>query len=302
MDVQSKPLYRSRLSDYTSQALSVMMGHGVSRARRGRRGARAAGMRVRRNLVRWALLASLLLLAMVGTGRAMALDSGLDLVTGNDFAPFTGETLPQGGMLTEVVQAAFKAVGLSYEVRFMPWKRGYDGVVAGKYLGSFPYVRTPEREPEVLYSDPLMEVRQLVYLSARTPMEFRGPQDFKGRSVCAPVGYALPVELTAMVANGDLTRESPADLPACVRMVATDRVDAFIIDEFTGQAAVAYVVAERDIRVAEQPYARVGQHLILSRANPEAEAVMAAFNSGLKKLKESGAFDEIVRRHLSHAR
>lgn len=269
-------------------------------------------MRARGNVVgrirgRWtrtkrAVLAALMLAAAAGPARAALLDSGLDLVTGNDFAPFTGETLPQGGMLTEVVLGAFKAVGLSYEIRFMPWKRGYDGVVAGKYLGSFPYVRTPERESEVLYSDPLMEVRQLVYLSARTPMEFHTPQDFKGRSVCAPVGYALPTELTAMVANGDLVRESPADLPACVRMVATDRVDAFIIDEFTGQAAVANVVAERDIRVSDQPYARVGQHLVLSRANPEAPAVMAAFNSGLKKLKESGAFDEIVKRHLGHSR
>ncbi len=266
------------------------------------RGNLVGRIRGQRTRVKRAVLAALMLVAAAGPVRAALLDSGLDLVTGNDFAPFTGETLPQGGMLTEVVLGAFKAVGLSYEVRFMPWKRGYDGVVAGKYLGSFPYVRTPERESEVLYSDPLMEVRQLVYLSARTPMEFHTPRDFKGRSVCAPVGYALPTELTAMIATGDLVRESPADLPACVRMVATDRVDAFIIDEFTGQAAVANVVAERDIRVSDQPYARVGQHLVLSRANPEAPAVMAAFNSGLKKLKESGAFDEIVKRHLGHTR
>lgn len=248
------------------------------------------------------LLAALMLAAAAGPGRAALIDTGLDLVTGNDYAPFTGETLPGGGMLTELVLGAFRVVGLGYEVRFMPWKRGYDGVVGGKYLGGFPYVRTPEREAEVLFSDPLIEVRQLVYLSTRTPMDFRSPQDFKGRSVCAPVGYALPAELAALVARGELTRESPADLPACVRMVAADRVDAFVIDEFTGQAAVASLVAGRDIRIAERPYARVGQHLILSRANPDAAAVLAAFNSGLKKLKESGAFDEIVRRHLRHGR
>ncbi|WP_448207637.1 substrate-binding periplasmic protein [Azospirillum sp. sgz302134] len=250
-------------------------------------------------IVRRAILAVMVLLATAGNGRAAALDSTLDLVTGNDFAPFTGEELPQGGMLTEVVQQAFKAVGLSYDVRFMPWKRGYDGVVTGKYLGSFPYVRSPEREGEVLYSDPLMEVRQFVYLSTRSPMEFRRPEDFKGRSICAPVGYALPPELTALFATGELIRESPADLPACVRMVASGRADAFIIDEFTGQAAVSRTMADKDIRISAQPYARAGQHLIVSRGNPEAPAVLAAFNSGLKKIKDSGAFDAIVRRHLA---
>jgi ABC-type amino acid transport/signal transduction systems, periplasmic component/domain len=251
--------------------------------------------------VRRTLLAMLVLMATAGIGRAHAFDSSLDLVTGNDFAPFTGENLPQGGLLTEVVQRAFKAVGLSYEVRFMPWKRGYDGVVAGKFLGTFPYVRTPEREAEVLYSDPMLEVRQIVYLYERSPMEFRSPQDFKGRSVCAPVGYALPMELTALVATGELTRESPADLPACVRMVASGRVDAFIIDEFTGQAAVAKAAVQNDIRAAVQPYARVGQHLVVSRTNPEAAAVLAAFNTGLKKLKDSGTLQAIVTRHLSAA-
>lgn len=247
------------------------------------------------------LLAMLVLVATAGPGRALPLDSTLDLVTGNDFAPFTGETLPQGGLLTEVVQRAFKAVGLSYEVRFMPWKRGYDGVVAGKFLATFPYVRTPEREAEVLYSDPMLEVRQLVYLHEQSPMQFRSPEDFKGRSICAPAGYALPAELTALAAAGELTRESPADLPACVRMAASGRVDAFIIDEFTGQAAVTRAAAENDIRVAEQPYARVGQHLVVSRTNPEAPAVLAAFNTGLKKLKDSGTLDAIVKRHLSAA-
>ncbi|OPH11761.1 amino acid ABC transporter substrate-binding protein, partial [Azospirillum brasilense] len=74
------------------------------------------------------LLAMLLLLAVFGPVRAAPLDSALDLVTGNDFAPFTGEDLSEGGLLTDIVRRAFDEVGLRYGVRFMPWRRGYDGV------------------------------------------------------------------------------------------------------------------------------------------------------------------------------
>ncbi|AWJ84652.1 amino acid ABC transporter substrate-binding protein [Azospirillum sp. TSH58] len=257
------------------------------------------------------LLAMLLLLAALGPVRAATPDSApiasaplgsaLHLVTGNDFAPFTGEDLPEGGLLTEIVRRAFDEVGLRYGVRFMPWRRGYDGVLAGKFLGTFPYVRTPDREMEMLFSDPLLEVRQLVYLSAHSGMVFRKPEDFRGRTVCAPVGYALPPELAALAAAGALTRESPADLPACVRMAASGRVDAFVIDEFTGRSAVAKAMMGDEIRVAPLPYARAGQHLILSRSLPEAAAILAAFNAGLRKLKDGGAFEEILRRHLSAA-
>lgn len=253
----------------------------------------------RRTLLALAVLSAT---ATVDAARATVIESTLDLVTGNDFAPFTGEDLPQGGMLTELVLRSFKAMGLNYDVRFVPWKRGYDGVVTGKFLGSFPYVRTPEREQDVLFSDPLLEVRQLVYLSTQSSMEFQSPDDFKARAVCAPVGYALPPELHAMVQGGELTRESPADLTACVRMVASGRVDAFVIDEYTGQAAVDRAGAANEIRVAVHPFARVAQHLIVAKSNPEAAAVLAAFNTGLKKLKDGGAFDEIVKRHTPPTR
>lgn len=254
-----------------------------------------AADRLRRWIARLALV--LCLGAAAVPGRAA--DSPLDLVTGNDFAPFSGEDLPQGGLMTELVLSAFRTVGLGYEVRFVPWKRGYDGVLAGRFLATFPYVRTPEREREALFSDPVLEVRQLVYLSTHTRMAFAGPEDFKGRTVCAPIGYALPPELAEMVERRDLTRESPADLVACARMVATGRADVFVIDEYTGRAAVQRAGVADGIRIAERPYALAPQHLIVSRGNPEAGAVLAAFNAGLKKLKESGAFAEIVARHTA---
>lgn len=44
-----------------------------------------------------------------------------------------------------------------------------------------------------------------------------------------------------------------------------------------------------------------GQHLILSRSLAEAAAILVAFNAGLKTLKDGGAIEEILRRHLSAA-
>ncbi|PWC85760.1 amino acid ABC transporter substrate-binding protein [Azospirillum sp. TSH100] len=252
-----------------------------------------------------------------GLAPAPAPYTGLDLVTGSDYAPYTGDDLPAGGLVTELVRRAFAVGGRRYDVRFMPWKRGYDGVVAGRFLATFPYIRTPEREREVLFSDPVLEVRQLVYLSNGSGMDFHGRkggldtdrdgaaergdsdplEDFRGRTVCQPVGHALPVELEAMVAQGRLTRQTPSDLGACVRMVATGRADALVTDEFSGAAAIAKSGLADDIRVSERPFAMVTLHLVVGRATPGAEATVAAFNDGLRSLKRQGVYSQLLISH-----
>ena len=236
--------------------------------------------------------------------------TGLDLVTGNDYAPYTGEDLPGGGLVTELVRQAFAVGGRRYDVRFMPWKRGYDGVVLGRFLATFPYVRTPEREREVLFSDPVIEVRQFVYLSKRSTMEFHdggaggkpggdsgGVTDFRGRTVCQPAGYALPAELEELVQLGRLNRHTPSDLGACMRMVATGRADALVIDEYSAAAAIARAGLAEEIRVSERPFAVVTLHLVVGRATPGAEAMVAAFNDGLKTLKQQGVYLRLLAAH-----
>ncbi|WP_247893878.1 substrate-binding periplasmic protein [Azospirillum endophyticum] len=229
--------------------------------------------------------------------------TGLDLVTGSDYAPYTGEDLPGGGLVTDLVRRAFAVSGRRYDLRFMPWKRGYDGVVAGRFLATFPYVRTPEREREVLFSDPVIEVRQFVYLSNRSAMGFHGRddtgglEDFHGRTICQPVGYALPSELQTLVEQRLLTRQTPPDLGACVRMVATGRADVLVIDEYSGAAAVAGSGMAGDIRVSEKPFAAVTLHLVVGRAVPGAEATVATFNDGLKALKQQGIYRELLAGH-----
>ncbi|UKJ72097.1 transporter substrate-binding domain-containing protein [Azospirillum brasilense] len=243
----------------------------------------------------------LLLLAAIGPVRAAPLDSALDLVTGNDFAPFTGEDLPEGGLLTDIVRRAFDEVGLRYGVRFMPWRRGYDGVLAGKFLGTFPYVRTPDREMEMLFSDPLLEVQQLVYLSApaawssgRRRISGDGRSALRSAMPCRRNWRSWPRRARSRGRARRICR------PACGWSPRAGWTPSSSTSS-QGRSAVAKAMAGDEIRVAPLPYARAGQHLFLSRSLPEAAAILAAFNAGLKKLKDGGAFEEMLRRHLSAA-
>ncbi len=62
------------------------------------------------------------------------------LVTGDDYRPFTDQALPQGGMITEIVDHVFQKMGYQAEIEFHSWSRGYTLSEEGAFLGTFPYV------------------------------------------------------------------------------------------------------------------------------------------------------------------
>ena len=49
-----------------------------------------------------------------------------------DWAPHYGSALPEQGLTTAIVKAAFKAGGHSSKVEFIPWERALAEVEAGK--------------------------------------------------------------------------------------------------------------------------------------------------------------------------
>ena len=73
----------------------------------------------------------------------------LAIATGNDYAPFTDEELPEGGLATEVVVEAFAAVDHEVDIDFRPWARGYHDTGQGVFAGTFPYVHSDERAEEM---------------------------------------------------------------------------------------------------------------------------------------------------------
>ena len=104
------------------------------------------------------LLLSLLLACTLGVQAGE-----LRLVTGDDYAPFTDRKLPGGGLLTQVVMAALAEQQQTATLDWRPWMRGFKMAQAAEYDGTFPYIRTPEREADFLYSEPLYRVQQHIF-------------------------------------------------------------------------------------------------------------------------------------------
>lgn len=242
-----------------------------------------------------ALLSGLFLLSSVS-----AAAEPLRLVSGPDYVPYADPQLPSGGLTTALVLAALAAEDIPAEApQFEPWKRGYQDVLAGQFDATFPYLRSPQREADMLYSDPIYDILSVALFRAGSGHDYAGPASLKGLSLCLPIGYGAAPPIAALIAAGAVHVEQPTTPDLCLMELAEGRVDVFIsAADLIEQRVVALFGASSPFARARMSVDRQSLHLIAPRTNPDAADLIRRFNAGLAALHKSGRYDEIVRQQL----
>lgn len=232
------------------------------------------------------------------TGPALARDS-VRLVTGNDYKPFTDESLPEGGFMTAVVTAALDRASIRHEVVFQPWKRGYAQTASAEFDATFPYFHTEERAAEMLYSDPIYTAASKAFY-LKDKQEISAPDDLKGLTMCSPVGYAVPPMMLKMLEAGSIEKNQPKDMQTCFRLLSAARVDFAVTNIIQGWDLVDKLDALPRDKVAVSPYDVVVNdlHFIVSRSLPDAQGLVDAFNEGLGAIRADGTFAAIEQRYM----
>lgn len=229
----------------------------------------------------------------------LAMSEDLRLVTGDDYAPFTGSALPAGGLLTQVVHAALEQGGVDSTLEWQPWNRGYLKTLRGEYDATFPYVRTPEREQDYLYSAPLLVLEYHFFSRADDPIEQATVQTMQGRRVCIPLGWQPPPIIQALLDQNVLIRHSPVGLKECARLVMIGRDDFFVVDRRLGETALQLLAdSPRQVSRSHSMISSSSLHLIVPRNNSRATTIIDVFNEGLASLRLSGGYQQVLEGYM----
>lgn len=245
------------------------------------------------DLTRWALLISLSLLGCTALS-----EETLKLVTGEQYAPFTGSELQDGGVLTALVTQAFARNSIATEVAFRPWTRGYEDSLKLEYAAAFPYIATPEREADFLFSDPLYLLKLRFYVKPDSPYKEGSSGELANAVFCLPAGYEFAG--WASDRRDELTFVRPRSIAQCYQMMARGRVDVLI----SNPANVAYLTSRPGsearqwaMRELPHPLADMTLHLIVPAHHPEALKLLDDFNTGLQQLHASGESARLLADH-----
>lgn len=232
-------------------------------------------------------------------------------VTGNGYAPFADETLPGGGMMTQLTEmAVFRAdPSIPYTLTFInDWQAHIDALLpSGAYDLSFPWIRPDCEAPETLspgdqvrcsdfvFSGPFYEIVDGFFalrdsgLAAATKYA-----EYEGKRICRPEGYTTGVLDAVGLTSATVTLTRPTEATDCFKALAAGEVDLVSIDAEVGDAALAQLGMSASVEQNPQLLTLLSLHVIAHKSNQRAVNMVGQLDAGLIEMYQSGEWYEIV--------
>jgi len=219
-------------------------------------------------------------------------------VASGSFPPFTSESMPNGGLTTEIVDLAISSMGHELSVSYLPWRRGHIQTLSGEFFGTYPYSKNDERLKVWYFSKALYELEEVFFSQKSNPIDYSSTSDLQGKSVCKPVGYNL-FGLKGLLEKGVISIEQPSNLKACFSMLSLGRVDLVMTNPKTAWDMIkALNLDSGDFRQLSQPFEKNTHHFIVPKTNAKGEAFIKQFDDALLRLKQNGTIQKILKKHL----
>lgn len=239
----------------------------------------------------------------------------IEVVTGTDYPPFADQEWENGGMLTEIVDAALGAADGSpdYSIDWInDWASHIDPLLERhKYAMGFPWFKPNCEDPQTLgdedrkrcsfhFSEPLFDMLIVLFKRSDDTRSLSDDQDLHGMRLCRPDGY-FTFDLTdrGLIPGDTIELERPQTVGECFNKLVDGEIDFVALNEFTGQSAIKDLGYGDLVTASEQLSDTIGLRLIIHKDHPNAETLLEQFNGGLRALRDSGRYDEIVGRHLA---
>ena len=221
---------------------------------------------------------------------------------GHAWGPYLGKHLPNYGLAAEIVTAAFTRVGYKVTIEFMPWSRVMDEAGSGELDGSIATWYTPERAKSLYFSDSYIDNKLVFVKRSNDPFEFQSPEQIQ--QFIANKGYRLGIfddfaygkEFDQVKPLFSVeTREYCSQL---FRDVANKNLDLVLVDHWVADTELADKkhIAEHLTQVAGTLASRP-LHVTIPKSSKNGQALIDAFNTGLKRLKQDGTYQQLLEQH-----
>lgn len=218
-------------------------------------------------------------------------------ITNGEWQPFLSEHAPHYGFASHIVTEAFALLGVEVEYGFFPWKRSMELAKKGRWDGTAVWSETEERKEDFYYTDAVAHQRLYLFHLRNFPFDWNTLEDLRGTKIGGTVEYSYGEEFDAAEKAGVIFIDRASKDEQGLRKLLKGRIEVF-----AGEIMVTYEQA-RDVFSEEEaasithnitPIDERPMFLLLSKAVEGNERLRDLFNQGLKLLKDSGRYDQII--------
>ena len=230
-----------------------------------------------------------------------------------NYAPFTDQSWPQYGMISEIV---INALAQNPDPLEAAVRWGRDPIADLKMLSEADVDlgmawfqpdcagrgHDSPRCVQFHFSHPIAEVVILLFVRATDPFAHNSDSDLEGLTICRPAGFAiddLDGENRRLLSTDKVTFIQPADTATCFDLLMQGSVDAVAVNEFLGVQHLFAQQLTESVVPLPKALSRQTLHLVISKSHWRATALLYRFNAGLALLRETGQYAEIVDRHIA---
>lgn len=242
--------------------------------------------------------------AVLGSSAMVTMADETVVVSTLEWPPYTGSALPQGGVTTAAVEAAFLKMDKDIRVVYRPWKRAIDVAKKGTddVIAYFPGYHCQHREgfvaSEPIGSGPLGFAEHI-----DKPMEWETLDDISDQQlkIGTVLGYANTDKFDKMIGTGWIIAVPAPDDITNLKKLLRKRIDAVVID---GLVLEYLKATHRDIadgadmlRFDERPLEDKTLYLCF-RDDEKGRSLKRIFNAGLEQIDIDGIVDNYFATHF----
>ena len=212
--------------------------------------------------------------------------------TNAEFAPFEyfqGEKIV--GFDIELVDEIAKTIGRKVEYKHMAFDALLLAMQAGKIdMIASGMTATEERRKHVNFTDTYYTAKQSLIIKEGTPIT--GFDGLEGKKIGVVIGYTGDIIATEKYGKtANITRYS--GLSESIMGISSGRVDVLVMDD---APARKYVSLNKGLAAVEIDAAKEEYAFALPKGK---EQLVQEINEAIKKVKESGKFDELVDKYFT---
>lgn len=233
------------------------------------------------------------LCTLLVTGASTCATETVRLAVG-EWAPYTSQTDLQGKLLEEVTARAFKLEGIAVQFTYYPWKRSYLLAASGEYDGTLPWNKSPERNQLFFFPNASLVKDENVFFHLKTTsFDWTRLDDLRNYRVGVTIGYQEEASYKA----AGISAEAVSSEELNFRKMRIGRLDVYQTSKHVGYDTLAKLFGPVELGlfthhpkvVYESEY-----YVLFSKKTKRGKFLADRFDSGLKKLKDSGEYDKIL--------
>ncbi|BEV71764.1 hypothetical protein THUN1379_12460 [Paludibacterium sp. THUN1379] len=219
------------------------------------------------------------------------------VLSNQEYPPYEGQSLAGHGLLSRVVSEAFRLQNVKVHYVFYPNNRNLQSARTGAVDGSLGWAITPERQKDLLYTDPVMSLRMVFFQRKDHPLSWKSLQDLSDSRIGITTGNTYSQEFGRLQSAGILHTETSPDDLSNLRKLLAGHIDLFPIDSEVGALMLMqhFPRAQRvQVEAQDKPFWIAKVHVVIWRHHPQAAELVRRFNRGLSQLRASGEFNRLI--------